>query len=241
MFFVVKSKKITRKSLRFLGKPRVCYSKNNPDNEESKKESRIRRQEKQLEPPYSCSVSLSTDMIYYSGMRWKIGDIVGLRDKTDHRTYYAQIRGFLQDQYCVKSACLTWLLPTLDAPDDEFDADHYYLGPEEEIPRKMEYMEFICHAPSSYYKKPSNMPASLNQISQENGFLWTKDDTGVCYKIDECKRICDKPRFVPAPISNSNDEIEEEFYEPKRLRSSKDDEDIRIGDDYRNPNFEGLI
>lgn len=30
----------------------------------------------------------------------------------DGAIYYAQIRGLLTDQYCEKSAAVTWLLPT---------------------------------------------------------------------------------------------------------------------------------
>ena len=31
-------------------------------------------------------------------------------------TFYAQLRGFLTDQYCEKSAVITWLLPTTNSP-----------------------------------------------------------------------------------------------------------------------------
>jgi hypothetical protein len=42
--------------------------------------------------------------------------------------YYAQIRGFLQDQYCEKSAVITWLIPTTGSPKDKFDPSTYILG-----------------------------------------------------------------------------------------------------------------
>ena len=44
--------------------------------------------------------------------------------------YYAQIRGLLQDQYCEKSAVLTWLLPSKDSPPPEegFDPATYTIG-----------------------------------------------------------------------------------------------------------------
>ncbi len=56
----------------------------------------------------------------------------------DGGIYYAQLRGFMTDQYCEKSGVLTWLLPTEGAPrpEDGFDASKYVIGPEEELPRK---------------------------------------------------------------------------------------------------------
>ena len=37
----------------------------------------------------------------------------------DGGTFYAQLRGFLTDQYCEKSAVITWLLPTTNSPPPE--------------------------------------------------------------------------------------------------------------------------
>lgn len=37
-----------------------------------------------------------------------------MTDLSDDGIYYAQIRGFLEDQYCEKSAAVTWLLPTTE-------------------------------------------------------------------------------------------------------------------------------
>lgn len=37
-----------------------------------------------------------------------------MTDLSDSGIYYAQIRGFLEDQYCEKSATVTWLLPTTE-------------------------------------------------------------------------------------------------------------------------------
>ena len=44
--------------------------------------------------------------------------------------YYAQIRGLLQDQYCEKSAVITWLLPSTDSPPPKqgFDPATYTIG-----------------------------------------------------------------------------------------------------------------
>ena len=49
-------------------------------------------------------------------------------DEQDGKPYYAQIRGFIQDQYCEKSAALTWLIPTLSSPRDQFDPASYIIG-----------------------------------------------------------------------------------------------------------------
>lgn len=49
-------------------------------------------------------------------------------DEQDGKTYYAQIRGFIQDQYCEKSAALTWLIPTQASPKDCFDPASYIIG-----------------------------------------------------------------------------------------------------------------
>jgi len=42
---------------------------------------------------------------------YKVGDIVCTSD-VDGGLYYAQLRGFLQDDYCEKAAVVTWLIPT---------------------------------------------------------------------------------------------------------------------------------
>ncbi|KAL8569023.1 GATA zinc finger domain-containing protein 1 [Nucella lapillus] len=55
------------------------------------------------------------------------------------------------EQHGEKSV-ITWLLPTQNSSKDRFDASTYILGPEEEIARKLEYMEFLCHAPLDYFK-----------------------------------------------------------------------------------------
>lgn len=70
-----------------------------------------------------------TNYYYFQGLYYQIGDIVSLID-VDGGTYYAQIRGLLQDQYCEKSAVLTWLLPTKNSPPPEqgFDPSTYIIG-----------------------------------------------------------------------------------------------------------------
>jgi hypothetical protein len=60
---------------------------------------------------------------------------VSVNDEEDGMTYYAQLRGFLQDQYCGKSAVITWLIPKVGEADQdrqpfpsEFDPNFYVAG-----------------------------------------------------------------------------------------------------------------
>lgn len=45
-------------------------------------------------------------------------------------------------------------------------------GPEEDLPRKMECFEFVCRAPSEYYKAKS-APYPTQPVKTELGFIWT--------------------------------------------------------------------
>ncbi|XP_059489524.1 GATA zinc finger domain-containing protein 1-like isoform X2 [Neocloeon triangulifer] len=106
-------------------------------------------------PTYSspAPVLKLTTRVRHKGSYIKMGDIVSVRGH-DGGIYYAQIRGLLEDQYCEKSAALTWLLPSKDSPPPErgFDPDTYIIGMEEDVPRSLESMEFVMHAPSDYFK-----------------------------------------------------------------------------------------
>ena len=48
---------------------------------------------------------------------------------------------------------------------------YIFTGPEEELPRKLEYFEFVCHAPSDYYKSRS-APYSTYPTEPETCFVW---------------------------------------------------------------------
>uniref|UniRef100_A0A670ZM48 GATA zinc finger domain containing 1 n=1 Tax=Pseudonaja textilis TaxID=8673 RepID=A0A670ZM48_PSETE len=48
----------------------------------------------------------------------------------------------------------------------------FFLGPEEDLPRKIEYLEFICHAPSEYFKSQST-PFPTIPTRPEKGYIWT--------------------------------------------------------------------
>ncbi|CAD0205965.1 unnamed protein product [Chrysodeixis includens] len=128
-----------------------------------------------LKAPTATPTVVTSESIFYKGMYMQVGDIVSMTD-VEGSTYYAQIRGFMTDQYCEKSAVVTWLLPTKASPPPEkgFDPATYIIGPEEELPRKLEVMEFVMHAPSDYYKA-SNSPYPLtdNEVNNYTGFIWT--------------------------------------------------------------------
>ncbi|XP_019632126.1 PREDICTED: GATA zinc finger domain-containing protein 1-like [Branchiostoma belcheri] len=104
-----------------------------------------------LKAPAAVSTIVTSECFFYKGIYYQMGDIVSLMDH-DGGIYYAQIKGFMQDQYCEKSVVITWLLPTQASPRDHFDPATYILGPEEELPRLMDCVEFVCHAPSEYFK-----------------------------------------------------------------------------------------
>lgn len=144
------------------------------------------------------------------GVYYQTGDVIKVTDEEDGKPYYAQIRGFMQDQYCEKSAALTWLIPTQSSPKDQFDPGTYIvgeqreitfisiwvrqvdefsgffflIGPEEDLPRKMEYLEFVCHAPSEYFKSRSS-PFPTIPIRPEKGYIWTHIGSTPAFTVKE--------------------------------------------------------
>ncbi|KAG7268456.1 hypothetical protein CRUP_037016 [Coryphaenoides rupestris] len=125
-----------------------------------------------IKAPESVATIITSESIFYKGVYFQTGDVIKVIDEDDGKPYYAQIRGFVQDQYCEKSAALTWLIPTQASPKDQFDPGTYIVGPEEDLPRKMEYLEFVCHAPSEYFKSWSS-PFPTVPIRPEKGYIWT--------------------------------------------------------------------
>jgi len=97
-------------------------------------------------------------------------------------TYYAQIRGFLQDQYCEKSAAITWLLPTQASPKDHFNPSTYILGPEEDNPRKLNCMTFICNCPSDYFNVKDYPCPPITEPTNEVGICWTSLGPSLLHK-----------------------------------------------------------
>merc|ERR1712226_1480502 len=80
-----------------------------------------------IKAPSSCARAVTSDRVYFRGEFFTRGDVVSVQDVESGGTFYAQIRGFLTDQYCEKSCVITWLLPTTQSPSPEegFDPATY--------------------------------------------------------------------------------------------------------------------
>lgn len=125
-----------------------------------------------------CKISASlasfnwSESICYEGQYFQTGDVVSVIDEDDNNIYYAQCKCFMTDQFCEKFVVLTWLLPTEILSENEgFIPGKFKLGPEEDFPRKMEYMTFVCNAPSTYFanmKMPYPVLESNSHISSKN-------------------------------------------------------------------------
>lgn len=119
--------------------------------------------------PTAVAKAVTSDRVYYRNQYFTKGDIVSVED-VDGSVYYAQLRGFLTDQYCEKSGVITWLLPTVNSPppEDRFDPSTYVIGPEEDLPRKLEFFTFVMHAPDDYfYYRKAPYPTISVQTDQE--------------------------------------------------------------------------
>nr|CAD7575318.1 unnamed protein product [Timema californicum] len=77
----------------------------------------------------NLGVYLNVDCQKSAGTYFQVGDIVSMVGQ-DNRIYYAQLRGFLTDQYCDKSTVITWIVPTHASPPPTwgFDPDTYVFG-----------------------------------------------------------------------------------------------------------------
>ncbi|KAL6429967.1 hypothetical protein ACFW04_007653 [Cataglyphis niger] len=126
-----------------------------------------------VKAPTATATPVTSNFVFYKGSYFQVGDIVSMQD-IDGGIYYAQIRGLLTDQYCEKSAAVTWLLPTTASPPPEegFIPETYIIGPEEDLPRKLECMEFVMHAPSDYFKL-KNTPYPPMLTEKGIGYIWT--------------------------------------------------------------------
>ncbi|KAJ8926079.1 hypothetical protein NQ315_009935 [Exocentrus adspersus] len=135
-----------------------------------------------VKAPAAVATTVTSEYVFYKGTYMQVGDIVSMRD-AEGDTYYAQIKGLLTDQYCEKSAVVTWLLPTQESPppNEEFDPATYIIGPEEDLPRKLDCMQFVMHAPSDYYKSRTT-PYPTIHAPAEPGYIWTS--------VETIQRIC---------------------------------------------------
>lgn len=113
--------------------------------------------------------------VYHDGQFYNIGDIVSVVSIDDDDIYYAQLRGFLTDQYSDKYGVITWLLPTQDSPppNEGFHPATYILGPEEELPRRMEVFSFVMHAPDDYFYN-RKAPYKTTTLPTDHNFTSTR-------------------------------------------------------------------
>ncbi|XP_011183433.1 GATA zinc finger domain-containing protein 1 [Zeugodacus cucurbitae] len=190
-FAVVEEKKIRKstRTTRFKAKsctqPSIttstsCYIQIASNNTKVQSKGRSRRnifKKIPLKTPVAQATTHVVESVFYKGTYLQVGDIVSLMDDK-HNIYYAQIRGLLVDNYCEKSAYLSWLIPTQASPDprDGFDPASYLIGPDEELSRKLSALQFIMHAPSNYYHDrttPFPLPDAMEIDGKTKGFIWT--------------------------------------------------------------------
>uniref|UniRef100_A0A1B6I295 GATA zinc finger domain-containing protein 1 n=1 Tax=Homalodisca liturata TaxID=320908 RepID=A0A1B6I295_9HEMI len=126
-----------------------------------------------LQKSKSCFTTVSWAL--HKGTLYRIGDIVSVNDE-EGDTYYCQIKGLMMDEYCQKSASITWLIPTYDDSPyvrEGFDALTFVAGPDDDLPRSLDCFEFVMHAPSDYFKANSPFPTGLSQ-PKGSGYIWRR-------------------------------------------------------------------
>ncbi|XP_037084391.1 GATA zinc finger domain-containing protein 1-like, partial [Pollicipes pollicipes] len=124
--------------------------------------------------PLAVATPVTSNCLFHKGIYYQVGDIVSLVS-LEGETYYAQIRGLMQDQYCEKSAVISWLLPTQASPppEREFDPSTYVIGPDEDIPRRLDCMRLVCSAPSDYFRQ-RHAPYPTAARAGRAGFVFSR-------------------------------------------------------------------
>ncbi|CAG9760865.1 unnamed protein product [Ceutorhynchus assimilis] len=123
--------------------------------------------------PSQVATVITSDYVFHKGSYFQTGDIVSTTDEKND-CFYAQIIGLMTDQYFKKSVVIQWLLPTKDSPppNEEFDPATYTLGPAEDLPRDLEYFDFVMHAPSDFYKSKTTPYVPIRPLATA-GFIWS--------------------------------------------------------------------
>ncbi|GIY14617.1 GATA zinc finger domain-containing protein 1 [Caerostris darwini] len=116
-------------------------------------------------------VPVNTGRIQHHGMPLINGDIVSLVND-QRQVRYAQIRCLLQDQYYQNNALITWLFPTEKSFKGQFDPATYIIGHEDNVPRSLDFLEFVCHQPSEYFKSKLQ-PDTDNLLEPDMGYVLT--------------------------------------------------------------------
>merc|ERR1711953_445230 len=117
------------------------------------------------------ATATTSERVYFKGQFYSKGDIVSVVNAGDDDTYYAQLRGFLTDQYSDKYGVITWLLPTTSSPppNEGFHPATYILGPEEDLPRNLEVFSFVMRAPDDYFYN-RRAPYKTDNIPEDSNF-----------------------------------------------------------------------
>lgn len=177
-----------------------------------------------IKAPTAVASVVTSDYVFHNGQYFQVGDVVSLMDH-DGGIFYAQIRGFIQDQYMEKSVVLTWLLPTTSSPAEGFDPATFVIGPEEDLPRKLDCMEYVCHAPTEYFRAKT-APYPTTTAGPELGYVWTS----LGYEIvrsPSYDEIFGLAKPVPEPKERQPREKREpkDKSEPKEKKEGKEKKD----------------
>ncbi|KAL3316192.1 GATA zinc finger domain-containing protein 1 [Cichlidogyrus casuarinus] len=100
------------------------------------------------EPSIFC-----VNQTYHNGSLIQIGDIVSLVDY-DGGTFFAQIRGLMQDNIGDTCCVLSWLAPKPEYIEDcsKFEPSKFRVALEEDVLRFIESVKFVCSCPSEYFQ-----------------------------------------------------------------------------------------
>uniref|UniRef100_A0A1B6FQT2 GATA zinc finger domain-containing protein 1 n=1 Tax=Cuerna arida TaxID=1464854 RepID=A0A1B6FQT2_9HEMI len=126
-----------------------------------------------LQRPRSCFTSVN--WVLHKSTLFRIGDIVSVNDE-EGDTYYCQIKRLMLDEYCGKSASITWLIPTRNDSryvKEGFDPLTFIAGPDDDLPRNLDCFEFVMHAPSDYFRYHSPLPTGLSQL-KGSWYIWSR-------------------------------------------------------------------
>lgn len=120
-----------------------------------------------------------------------------------------------------------------------FAYNHLFLGclvgPEEDIPRKMEYMDFVCHAPSDYFHA-KNAPYPLIKTEPELCFIWTGigPEIRAAPSVDEIFGVKDNSEtdtstpLVSSCVKGTKDKDKEKDVKEKEKHRDKEEKRERV-------------
>ena len=102
-------------------------------------------------------------------------------------------------------------------------------GPEEDIPRKMEFMDFVCHAPSDYFKA-HNTPYPVAQRDSDLCFIWTSlgPEIRTTPSVDEIFGVKDEREeaSATADVPSSTKSVKDKDGKEKDKNKEKEDRKV---------------